>query len=139
MLGSLNYLASIVGRFGWYDVPIHLPCAIAYAIVLLLTTQLAGRSDANLNAWQRVVLAVAACGCWLAAFSLVYLTFTQVGDRSITGIQGRYLIPATLPFFLIFYNHPSQPARWSGTLVAGFSAAFSLYTVLLLVCRFFIW
>ena len=86
-----------------------------------------------------LLLATAAGGCWLLVFTLVYLTFTPVGSRSINGLQGRYLIPATPPFLLMFYPGP-RPRRFPvGPYVTAFSAIFSIYALAVLVRRFYIW
>ena len=39
-----------------------------------------------------------------ASMSALYLGFTPVGSSSVSGYQGRYLIPVFIPFMLLFIN-----------------------------------
>jgi len=72
-------------------------------------------------------------------FSLIYLTFTPVGGRSINGLQGRYMIPATGSFFLMFYGGSRFRRGNPGAFITAFAAAFLVYALLVLVRRFYIW
>ncbi len=144
MLVAVPFIASIIGQLGWHAIRLWLPCAIAYWAVLFWSTRLPPR-DFRMKARQRTVLALAVVGCWIAVFSLIYLTFTAVGGMSINGLQGRYMIPVTLPFLLLFYPGfspaPGTPgeARGGGRIVIPiFIAAFSLYTLAVLVHAFYI-
>jgi uncharacterized membrane protein len=139
MLLSIPYLASIIGTLGWADVRLWWPCAMAYWLMLFATACVGGWPNVRLEARQRLLLATAAAGCWLLVFTLVYLTFTPVGARSINGLQGRYLIPATPPLLLMFYPSPRERRFNVGPYVAAFSAVFSLYALAVLVRRFYIW
>ncbi|MGD0464572.1 MAG: DUF2142 domain-containing protein [Tepidisphaeraceae bacterium] len=139
MLLSVPYLTSIIGTLGWADIRLWWPCAIVYWVALFATVCIGGWPNIRVSARQRLLLATAACGCWLLVFTLVYLTFTPVGGRSINGLQGRYLIPATPPFLLMFYPSP-RPRRFNvGPFVTAFSAVFSVYALAVLVRRFYIW
>ncbi|MGD0770448.1 MAG: DUF2142 domain-containing protein [Tepidisphaeraceae bacterium] len=139
MLLAVPFISSIIGQLGWHEIKLFFPCAIAYWAVLLWTTRIGGWPDFRITARQRAILGAAVCGCWLAVFSLVYLTFAKVGEHSITGLQGRYVIPATLPFFLMLYPG-SRPRRvHPGAVLTVFSAAFSVYALSVLVLRFYLW
>ncbi|HEY1921955.1 MAG TPA: DUF2142 domain-containing protein, partial [Tepidisphaeraceae bacterium] len=98
MLLSMPYLESIIGTLGWADIRLWWPIAMLYWVALFVSLFIGGWPNIRLSARQRFLLASAAAGCWLLVFTLVYLTFTPVGARSINGLQGRYLIPATAPF-----------------------------------------
>jgi uncharacterized membrane protein len=139
MLLSMPYLESIIGTLGWADIRLWWPVAMLYWVALFASLFIGGSPNVRLTARQRFLLAIAAAGCWLLVFTLVYLTFTPVGSRSINGLQGRYLIPATLPFLLLFYPRPAprrfNPAPWT----AIFCSLFTLYALAVLVRRFYIW
>jgi uncharacterized membrane protein len=140
MLVAVPFIASIIGQLGWHAIRLWLPCAIAYWAVLFWSTRLRPR-DLAVNVRQRMVLSLAVIGCWIAVFSLIYLTFTVVGGRSINGLQGRYMIPAMLPFMLLFYSPVSGSRGGSGDrswIIPVFSAGFSLYTLAVLVHAFYI-
>jgi uncharacterized membrane protein len=139
MLLSVPFISSLIGQLGWHEIRLSLPCTVAYWIVLLWTTRIGGWPNLQITLRQRAVLATAVCGCWLAVFSLIYLTFAKVGEHSITGLQGRYLIPATLPFFLMLYPSPRPRRVEPGAVLTGFSAAFSTYALVVLVRRFYLW
>lgn len=138
MLLSVPFISSIIGQLGWHDIKLWLPCTLAYWVVLFSSTRVGGRVDIRINVRQRFIFALAAAGCWVAVFSLIYLTFTVVGSGSINGLQGRYMTPAMLPFFLIFYPGPKRVSEKSGLALTAFSAAFSMYALLVLVVRFYI-
>lgn len=145
MLVAVPFIASIIGQLGWHAIRLWLPCTIVYWAILFWTTRLGRRTNFRMTTKQRAVLAIAVIGCWIAVFSLIYLTFTVVGGKSINGLQGRYMIPATLPFMLIFYpsRSPSPGNRAEGTgegsyLIPIFSALFSIYALLVLVHAFYI-
>jgi uncharacterized membrane protein len=138
MLLALPFLCSIIGQLGWHDIKLWWPCAITYWLVVCWSTQIISGLPHRVSFRQRLVLAMAACGCWIAVFSLIYLTFTTVGAGSINGLQGRYMIPATLPFFLIFCSS-GKKHEWAGRFIPAFSLMFTLYAVVVLVRRFYIW
>jgi uncharacterized membrane protein len=137
MLVAVPFIASIIGQLGWHAIRLWLPCAIAYWVVLFWSTQLPPR-DFQMKPRQRTVLALAVIGCWIAIFSLIYLTFTAVGGKSINGLQGRYMIPVTLPFMLLFYPKPQSSRGNPGAIIAAFSALFCVYTLAVLVRAFYI-
>jgi uncharacterized membrane protein len=138
MLLAVPFITSIIGQLGWHTIRLWAPCAFAYWAVLFWSTQIGGWEKFRLSALQRLILALAAAGCWIAVFSLIYLTFTTVGGRSINGLQGRYMIPIVLPFLLIFYPSPRPRRRDPALIFTIFSIAFSIYTLLLLAHVFFI-
>jgi uncharacterized membrane protein len=139
MLLSMPYLESIIGTLGWADIRLWWPVAMLYWVALFASLFIGGWPNIRLTARQRFLLATAAAGCWLLVFTLVYLTFTPVGARSINGLQGRYLIPATAPFLLMFYPRPAPRRLNAAPWITAFCAAFSLYALAILVRRFYIW
>jgi uncharacterized membrane protein len=139
MLLAVPFFSDIIGQLGWHEIRLWLPLTASYFAVLFWTTRIGGWPDRRLTARQRMVLGIAVAGCWIAVFSLIYLTFTPVGGRSINGLQGRYMIPATAPFFLMFYGDPRARRGNPGPFITAFAAAFSVYALLVLVRRFYIW
>ena len=111
MLLAVPFVSDIIGQLGWHQIRLWLPLTALYFGVLFWTTRIGGWPERRMTARQRTILAAAAMACWVAVFSLIYLTFTAVGGRSINGLQGRYMIPATGPFFLIFYPLTPRAAR----------------------------
>jgi uncharacterized membrane protein len=139
MLLAVPFFSDIIGQLGWHQIKLWLPFTLLYFVVLFWSTRIGGWPDRRLTARQRLVLSLAVIGCWLAVFSLIYLTFTPVGGRSINGLQGRYMTPAMVPFFLIFYPSPKPRRGNPGAFIVTFAAAFSFYALVVLVRRFYIW
>jgi uncharacterized membrane protein len=139
MLLAVPFISSIIGQLGWHEIKLWFPLTAAYFGVVFWTTRIAGWPDRTMTMRQRIVLVAAAVGCWVAVFSLIYLTFTPVGGRSINGLQGRYMIPATGPFFLMFYPGPGRRRGNPGAFITAFAAGFSMYALLVLVRAFYIW
>jgi uncharacterized membrane protein len=139
MLLALPFITSIIGQLGWHLIRLWPPLTLIYFGVIFWSTQLGGVVTRKLSAWQRLILAVAAAGCWLMICTLIYLTFTTVGGRSINGLQGRYAIPLTAPFFLIFYTARRRSPGQGGAFITAFISAFSIYALAILVRSFYIW
>jgi hypothetical protein len=49
------------------------------------------------------------------------------------------MIPATGPFFLMFYPGPWRRRGNPGAFITAFAAGFSMYALLVLVRAFYIW
>lgn len=86
-----------IGVLGWMDV--RLP---GYAYTLwggaLGMSLLANQAPVKLRVSQRIILlAIAGSGVLMVAMSM-YLIFTPADNKTIEGIQGRYLIPLLLTF-----------------------------------------
>jgi len=139
MLLAVPFLSSIIGQLGWHQIKLWLPLTATYFAIIFWSTQLGGIVTRRFTSRQRLVLALAAVGCWAMVFSLIYLTFTPVGGTSINGLQGRYMIPVTAPFFLMFYSARRRPPGAGGALITPFALLFSLYALAVLVRRFYIW
>jgi uncharacterized membrane protein len=138
MLVAVPFISSVIGQLGWHDIKLWVPCTAAYWVMLFWATWMAGDGVNRWSARQRLVLIVAVCGCWVAVFTLIYLTFTVVGGTGINGLQGRYMVPATLPFFLIFFSSKKREWGRTGAVITGFAALFSVYTLAVLVHRFYL-
>jgi len=139
MLLAVPFVGSIIGQLGWHEIRLWFPLTVVYFGVLFWTTQLGDRRDLKINMRQRAIFAAAATACWVAIFSLIYLTFTTVGGTSINGLQGRYMIPVTAPFFLMFYSDRGPRRAAPDGFFVAFASGFLVYTLVVLVRRFYIW
>jgi uncharacterized membrane protein len=94
---ALWWMVALVGAVGWGEK--HLPVAfvIAYAIALVVFAVL--EQPLNRSAWlmrSRWCFVAAGAAILLPVATIVvldYVTFTDLGAKQITGIQGRYFIP----------------------------------------------
>jgi uncharacterized membrane protein len=104
-IGSLT--RSLVGRFLLLNLrlpwPLVLAClALLGFLVLTLPATIAPRPA------ERALFLLGALGCVVLMSVGAYLKWTSVGNDSIQGIQGRYLVPC-LPFVLYALT---PPRRW---------------------------
>jgi uncharacterized membrane protein len=136
-LFSIAFLASIIGKLGWYDTRLWRPLIAAYVAMLVWTTRMGGW-PVRLLPRQRWIIGLCAFCVWLAVFGLMDLAFTQVGTGTITSLQGRYLIPLTPLIFILLYPAPRERRREQGPFIVGFSACFCVYVAITLVRRFYI-
>lgn len=109
-----SYLEQFWGRLGWLDTYIPKPLVVFGLLIILIVTviETCNASVFRRNEWwKRVILLLAILisitGTMLAMYiawtPLPYVTNT-IGGSIIKGVQGRYFIPAFLPFCVIFAN-----------------------------------
>ena len=98
------YLDSFYGRLGWLN--ILLPGALKYICIslLLLVAVLPYNTRCNLSLKDKAVMAVVFLSVIVAIETIAYCTWTPLGDKVISGAQGRYFIPVAPLFFLLFSN-----------------------------------
>jgi len=99
------YLAwQLIGVLGWLDT--HLPkwfYLVSYATIGLVSLS-DWTPNIKLSHWSKlIILAVVAFGT-LMVFTGIYIRWTPVGGALVTGMQGRYFIPLSLLFWLLFYR-----------------------------------
>ena len=98
------YCQSFLGSIGWLDT--LLPQSM-YSVILgaVIFSALAdGSSQLSLKLKNRLWIGLITVSCFLVILLLLYLTFTPTGSMLIVGFQGRYLIPISPIFILVFYN-----------------------------------
>lgn len=54
---------------------------------------------------QKIIILVSVVLSWILVITALYVTFTPVGNDTIWGVQGRYIIPLLLPFLLLLKNN----------------------------------
>ncbi len=99
------YLQSLVGqKMGWVEIEISEAIPILFLVLLVLSVCKTREEPLYVKAWQKwwVVLV---CG---ASFGMILvgmlLTWTPMGNVSIEGVQGRYLIPLLPALMLVGRN-----------------------------------
>jgi hypothetical protein len=85
----------------------------AYWAVLVLVALVGGDEEARIRWWHRALFVVVVGSSVVLVFTMIWVTFTPVGSRSVPGIQGRYLIPAAPLLILALYR--SGPRVWGLT------------------------
>jgi len=135
----LFYVDSFIGRLGWLDTPSPLFLVISYYFVLTCTALLDSLKDVAIGYKQRIILFITVfVGC-LFIFSSQYIYYTPIGDDIIEGIQGRYFIPLSPAFFLLFYNRRIRiNMKYYTVMIAGYSVFVLSYTLVVLICRYYL-
>jgi uncharacterized membrane protein len=102
---GMEFFQSYVGVIGWHDKDVPTEFVVAYLAVLLLAC--VPRDDvSDLPPFGRAVIAVAP-GVVISYFIIAFLTYlywTPVGQATIDGIQGRYLIPLSPPVAILLVS-----------------------------------
>ena len=57
----------------------------------------------------KIALLLALIALWLLITSAMYLSFTEVGNTTIEGVQARYFIPTLLPLLLLLRKTEKNP------------------------------
>lgn len=108
------YLSTFIGVFGLLDT--YLPTA--FYIIYFIMSIIILLSDCNVKAREQLaipiyfkIIALFVCfGIISLSFLAMYVNWTSildgygVGASSISGVQGRYFIPALIPIIIIFIN-----------------------------------
>lgn len=128
------YLQSVVGqKMGWVEIEISEAIPILFLLLLALSVCKEKREPVFVKTWQKWWVTLV-CG---ASFGIILvgmlLTWTPMGNVSIEGVQGRYLIPLLPAFALVGRNrllmYEKNPER--GLVYAAFVG--QLLTVMYLI------
>ncbi len=116
-----EYLRQFIGVLGWLDTPLPDWLIWSYYLVLLIVAFVDTRDDIGISFKNRLIMFSVFTLTGLLIYTALYLTWTNVGGSIIQGIQGRYFIPISPLFLLLFYNRKIRlNERISGFLSAGF-------------------
>ncbi|MBQ9059421.1 MAG: DUF2142 domain-containing protein [Atopobiaceae bacterium] len=152
--GMLNPAISLIGLgasdenlvyYSPYLVPTFAPltevCAL-FASTLLIGISFMDRSDEDKNYTQASIKVMSTCG-FIVSFAFIalalYITFTDVGRNTISGVQYRYLLPLLPAVFLIVFNtRVGRKAELSWLPAITYAAELVLWT-LVLINSFVVW
>lgn len=101
---GINYLHQFVGVLGWIDTPLPWLLIVSYFIAVSIATL--GENHQNIEIsfkYKLGILAILVIGA-IVLSSLAYL-WNPLGAKTIGGLQGRYFIPFSPLFFMLFYNY----------------------------------
>ncbi|ADP77896.1 Protein of unknown function DUF2142, membrane [Methanothermus fervidus DSM 2088] len=97
------YLIMFVGCFGHLNV--YLPEFLVYAyLFMLFFISLSDNAKFEIHNKQKLIAFFTFLLLSFLIFLFEYLTWTPVGYNTILGVQGRYFIPISPLFFMIFHN-----------------------------------
>lgn len=137
---GILYMDSLVGQLGWFDTGLPEPFRISYIVMLFFAVLSESREDIIISLKQRSIICVTLLLSILLVSTLAFIGWAPVGSKTIN-IQGRYFIPLSPLFFLLFYNRKiSRNLHSSGAhLAIACYALFSLtYTAYVIIKRYYI-
>jgi len=131
---------SFIGRLGWLDTPLPVFLIVSYYLMLIFVSLLDYEDNISIGYRQKITLLISIFLGTFSIFSLQYIFYTPLGQDTIEGIQGRYFIPLAPIFFLIFYNRkmPACLKRYRPVGVTGYLIFVLAYTVVVLICRYYL-
>ena len=106
-----------------------------YTNWLLLTmafVALTDRNEKKLRWNYKIVIAVVCFVITCFIWTSMYLSFTEVGEPVIAGVQGRYFIPLVFPLLLVFNSgkiRVDYDQRWYNTLIMANVFLLQYYTM----------
>lgn len=128
------YVQSVVGqKMGWVEIEISEAVPILFLLLLALSVCKTRQEPVYVKAWQKWWVTFV-CGISFGVILVgMLLTWTPMGNVSIEGVQGRYLLPLLPAFSLVGRNrllmYEKNPER--GLAYAAFVG--QLFTVMCLI------
>lgn len=93
------YFRSFIGILGWLDTNFPIPVYITYYVFLILSS-VVNNKNVMFNFKRRIYMIVLFLIMIIIIFTSLYVSYTQVGNPDIQGVQGRYFIPIALLLLL---------------------------------------
>lgn len=101
------YHISFIGKLGWMDTRMPYFLIYSYLIVLLIAS-ITEKSIIKIKNFDKSIFFLVSSAIICAVLTILYLSWSVVGDDSIRGVQGRYFIPFSPLVFILFYNNYFQ-------------------------------
>jgi uncharacterized membrane protein len=134
------YLTTFVGSFGWIDngLDTPLPNILVYLyIIALIFAALTDNVDININLNQKVVSVFTYLITFASIFTLEYLMWTVVANKSIDGVFGRYFIPIAPMFFLLLHNKRIKDLKGKNLFIVLFALIVLSISAYMIYNRFY--
>lgn len=136
-----EYIKGVVGLLGWGNT--FLPNAYYYvAIIALCVSWFAeGGRKHSLTAYQQIIVALSFIFAVSGIYAVAYLSFSNVGSRSIWGVQGKYFL-ILLPLLGLLGSYNRRTPVLSG-IASWFVITFPVFTLFVMpyviINRFYIY
>jgi uncharacterized membrane protein len=121
-----GFINSCIGILGWLDTPMPIFYYDLAIAMLFFFAFFDSNNQVNLRISQRLVLLVCVIGTLFIIATMMYMSWTPVGQEVIEGIQGRYFIPISPLIFLVFYNRKFHFKEGYLNIIGSFWVVFSL-------------
>lgn len=128
------YLQSVVGqKMGWVEIEISEAVPIFFLILLVLSVCKTKEEPFYVKTWQKWWVAFLCAASFGVILVGMLLTWTPMGNVSIEGVQGRYLLPLLPALMLVGRNRKLQFEKnpEPGLLYAAFVG--QLYAIMCLI------
>lgn len=99
------YYQGMIGWLGWFQFYLGWKQVLGYTVILVLLTLNIGGECLEIQGKDRVILIVIPLLSFLLGLTGMLLFHTPAGYETISGYQGRYLMPVLLPGLLAFRNN----------------------------------
>jgi uncharacterized membrane protein len=135
---GLNYLHQFIGILGWIDTRLPWFQVGSYFIVLVIVSIGDSHLKIKFLSNQKLAIASILVTNTIVLSTLAYL-WNPIGAKIIGGLQGRYWIPISPLFFILFYQKHIEFDRRNLQKIVYFYTLFScILTLAILIYRYYI-
>ena len=134
------YLDSFIGQLGWFDTGMSEYFRISYVIMLFIAAFSGSRNSIIISLKQRSIMFSTLLFSILLVSTLAFIGWAPVGSKSLS-IHGRYFIPLSPLFFLLFHNRKISldlHSIWPQMAFTCYSFFSLTYTVYVIIERYYI-
>jgi uncharacterized membrane protein len=135
MQSGRHFMDSFVGQLGWLDTDLPELFRVSYIVMLFAAVLSERRENIVFSLKQRGIILATLLMSILVISTLAFIGWTPVGGR-IINVQGRYFIPVSPLFFLLFYkrkirlNLNSIGAQLTILCYSLFSLTYTAYVII---------
>lgn len=134
-----SFSEQFIGQLGWMDINISSPLRVLYGAILIIAA-VYNQEKTILHIRHKIIIfAVLSSGIALVA-TLAYISFNPVASPVIGAIQGRYFIPLSPLFFLLFSNSLIQAEpdnKKFNAVIIVLPVLSSLYSLFAIIQRYY--
>jgi len=102
-------LKSLVGVLGYIDVELPDMLTYSYLLLIIFAALVISGEKIRLGISRKTLFFILLVLAFIIIETAMYLYATRPGRDRVFGVQGRYFIPMTPLFFLLFYNRVINP------------------------------
>ncbi len=102
--GGSYFHQAFGGYLGWTSLPIPILAVFLYIILCVLSIFI-DEEKTIINGWDKIIMSLSYIGTWCLIALGIYVSWSEIGNLIIDGIQGRYFLPVNFMLFLMFYKN----------------------------------
>lgn len=134
------YMDSFVGQLGHLDTSLSELFRVSYLTILIFVALADTHESIVISLKQRCLIFLTLVASFIVINTIAYVGWTPVGKKFIGGIQGRYFIPISPLFFLLFYNKKfnlNLNRKGFNLMIICFSVFSLTYTLFVILHRYY--